>query len=163
MLDDETYEFHQTPFELALKLIEYLPIEREDTAIDPFRGTGAFYNALRKKTVHVDWCEIREGRDYKEMGDSYEWIVTNPPFEKNGSFWKFLWELAPKATKGIAFLGNDYCFSAISPKRLKMLEGLGLYLNKIILCNIKKWRGRYRFLVFTRDKNHGINYLEGSY
>lgn len=162
-MKDEIYYRDQTPPELALKLVEYLPIEPQDNAIDPFKGEGAFYNALEKKIHHVDWCEIEEGRDYKEMGDIYNWIVTNPPFGKNGSFWKLLWELAPKSTKGIAFLGNQYCFTSLTPKRLKLLEDKGLYLSKVIVCNVKKWFGKYYFMVFTRSEHRVMEYLLGSY
>lgn len=160
-MKDEIYYRDQTPPELALKLVEYLPIEPQDNAIDPFKGEGAFYNALEKKIHHVDWCEIEEGRDYKEMGDIYNWIVTNPPFGKNGSFWKILLELIQKCDKGLALLGNDYCLSSLSPKRLKILEGFGFHLNKMIRCNVKKWRGRYIFMVFTKQKNLGLDYIEG--
>lgn len=162
-MKDELYYRDQTPPELALKLIEYVPIEFNDNACEPFRGEGAFFNALRKKTYDVDWCEIEDGEDYREMGDKYDWIVTNPPFGKKGQFWNLLWELAHKVEKGIAFLGNQYCFTSLTPKRLKMLEGLGLYLTKVIICNVKKWYGKYYFIVFTKDKKSIIDYLEGYY
>lgn len=162
-MKDETYYFHQTPPELCLQLIEHVSIDRNDNACEPFRGEGAFFNAIRKKTVNVDWCEIEDGRDYKEMADNYDWIITNPPFEKNGSFWKLLWELAPKVNKGLALLGNQYCFTCLTPKRIKMLNDVGLYLNKVIVCNVKKWHGRYYFMIFTKQDSQAFGFIEGNF
>jgi len=162
-MKDDPYYLHQTPPELALKLVEYIPIDRTDTAWEPFKGEGAFYNALRQKTVHVEWSEIEEGRDYKDFSGNVDWIVTNPPFQASGSFSKLLLELAPRCNKGMALLGNDYCLSALTPKRIRLLASHGLYVSKIVSCNIKKWRGRYWFMIFTRDKSPDIDFLEGYY
>lgn len=160
-MKDEQYFLNQTPPELCLRLIEYVPIEFRDICWEPFSGEGAFYNAMRKKTQAVSWTEIEDGRDYKDALGKFDWIVTNPPFGKNGSFWKILLELIQRCNKGLAFLGNDYCLSCLTPKRLKLLEGFGFHLNKMIRCNVKKWRGRYIFMVFTKEKNLGLDYIEG--
>jgi hypothetical protein len=162
-MKDDAYYLHQTPTELALKLIEYVPIDPTDTAWEPFKGEGAFYDAFHEKTPHVYWTEIEEGRDYKDFSYNVDWIVTNPPFQTGGSFSKLLLELAPRCHKGMALLGNDYCLSALTPKRIRILASHGLYLSKIVSCNIKKWRGRYYMMVFTRLKSPDIDFLEGYY
>jgi hypothetical protein len=161
-MKDEIYYRDQTPPELCLRLIDFVPIERSDTAFEPFRGEGAFYNALRQKTVHVTWSEIEDGIDYRDISGQFQWIVTNPPFGKNGQFSKILMDLASRCTKGMAILGNQYCFTSLTPKRLKLLEGHGLLLTRVVVCNVKKWYGKYYFMIFTRDKG-SIDYLEGSY
>ncbi len=162
-MKDQEYYFHQTPPELCLDLIEFVPIQYGDTAYEPFRGEGAFYNALRKKTPHVEWSEIEEGRDYKDFSGNVDHIVTNPPFQEKGSFWKILNRLTDTSQKSISLLGNQYCFTSLTPKRLKLIENKGFYLTKIVICNIKKWYGKYFFMIFTRDKNEAFEYLEGSY
>ena len=163
MPKDDTYYLHQTPPELCLRLIEYMDIDREDTCYEPFKGEGAFYNALRKKSLRVDWCEIEEGLDYKDNCAIYSHIATNPPFQEKGSFWKILNRLTDQCEKSIGLLGNQYCFTSLTPKRLKLIENKGFYLTKIIICNIKKWYGKYFFMIFTRAKNPNIDYLEGSF
>ena len=40
----------------------------------------------------------------------------------------------------------------LTPKRIKMLNDKGWYLKKIITSSVKKWRGRYLFLIFTKEK-----------
>jgi len=161
-MKDDKYYLNQTPPELCLRLIEYLPIDREDTAYEPFRGEGAFYNAIRKKTLKVTWSEIEDGVDYKSINGNFDWIISNPPFNGTGSFSKLLLELADRVNKGIAFLGNQYCLTSLTPKRLRQMEDKGLHLTRVVICNIKKWYGKYYFLVFTRGDGI-IDYLEGSY
>lgn len=162
-MKDEQYFLNQSPPELCLDLIEYIPIEFGDTVWEPFAGEKAFYNAIRKKTQRVEWSEIEDGKDYKDISDQFDWIVTNPPFNGTGSFSKLLMELAPRCGKGIAFLGNQYCFTSLTPKRLKLLEDKGLCLSKIVVCNIKKWFGKYYLMVFTRTETPVMDYLLGSY
>jgi len=162
-MKDETYYFHQTPPELCLQLIEYMDISFGDICYEPFRGEGAFYNALRKKSQRVDWSEIEDGRDYKDNDMIYDHIVTNPPFQEKGSFWKILNRLTDQSQKSIGILGNQYCFTSLTPKRLKMIENKGFYLTKIVICNIKKWYGKYFYMIFTKEKNPNIDYIQGSF
>lgn len=162
-MKDQQYYFHQTPAELALKLVDFLPITMEDTAYEPMKGEGAFYNALRQKTKQVDWAEIEEGKDYLDNNNKYDYICTNPPFQERGSFWKILSKLIDQTNKCLAVLGNSWCMSAITPRRLKWLEGKGFYLTSIVICNVAKWKNRYYFMIFTRDKNESFKYLEGNY
>ena len=65
--------------------------------------------------------------------------------------------------KGMALLGNDYCLSTFTPKRLKEINEKGIYIQKIIVCSVKKWRGRYFFILFSRNPNENFKYIEGNY
>jgi len=167
-LKDEIYYFHQTPKNLAVDLIKNLPIEETDIVLEPFKGEGAFYDAFPK--CNKKYCEITEGLDYKDYKGDIDWVVSNPPFRlenKKGkrvnSFFPLLEYYSHKVNKGIAFLGNDYCFSTLTPLRMKKLNDVGLYLQGYTICNIKKWRGRYFFMVFTKKKNNNIKYLLKNY
>jgi len=54
-------EEEQTPRELAkdlMALIEYTPGDR---FYEPFRGEGAFFDAMPEPK---DWAEIKQGRDF---------------------------------------------------------------------------------------------------
>ena len=70
MSKDETYYFHQTPEDLCKELIKEVPFENNDKVLEPFKGEGAFYNNL-PTNIEKDWCEILEGRDYKDCLYSY--------------------------------------------------------------------------------------------
>jgi hypothetical protein len=66
-------------------------------------------------------------------------------------------------TKGIAFLGNDRCFASITPKRMTAYNKNGWYIQKIVICNVKKWRGRYFFILFEKKENNFVETILGSY
>lgn len=168
-MKDDIYYFHQTPNDLAKLLIERINLNEGDKVLEPFRGEGAFFNNLPSNVIK-DWCEIEEGRDYKDYVGEIDWCISNPPFRlesENGvrenAFYKIVKHFSTRVNKGIAFLGNDYCFSTLTPKRIKELESLGLYINKIIVCSVKKWRGRYFFIIFTKDNNGFYNYIDGNF
>ena len=169
MIKDEVYYFHQTPEALCKELIKEVQLEDGDKVLEPFKGEGAFYNNL-PDNVNKDWCEIVEGKDFNDYTESIDWVVTNPPFrlESNkgrvNSFFYLINYYAPRVNKGIAFLGNDSCFASLTPKRLRELnEKYNLYIHNIIVCNIKKWRGRYFFIIFKKGKSDFYKHLLGSY
>lgn len=167
-IKDDTYFFHQTPYELCKKLIEKVPLEKGDKVLEPFKGEGNFYDNL-PDYVEKDWCEIAEGRDYIDYNKEIDWCITNPPFrldngkKRENSFFKLLKYYTSKAKKGIAFLGNDFCFSTLTPKRLKELNEDGWYIHSITCCQIKKWRGRYFFIILKREPSTFYNYVEGNF
>jgi hypothetical protein len=167
MKNDE-YFFHQTPNELAKDLIKELDILNGDTLLEPFKGEGAFYNNFPIHNTKF-FTEIEENLDYKTFEDKVDWVISNPPFKLNegnqrtNAFWILLNHFLPIANKGIAFLGNDYCLSSLTPNRLSKLNKNGWYLNKIIVCSVKKWRGRYFFIVFNKTNNNFFNHLLKNY
>lgn len=164
----ETYYFHQTPEELCKELIKLVPLVEGDKVLEPFSGEGGFYNNL-PANVEKDWCEIEDGRDYKDYDKEIDWIITNPPFKlddgakKENAFYKLLKYYTGKANKGIAFLGNDYCFGTLTPKRLKELNASGWYIHNIVCCAVKKWRGRYFFMIFKKEPCDFYKYMEGNF
>jgi hypothetical protein len=167
-MKDETYFFHQTPEKLAKVLIQEVGIGYDESVLEPFKGEGAFYNHL-PEDCQKDWCEIEEGRDYRDHQTPVDWVISNPPFrletgtKRVNSFYFLLEHFSEKVNKGLAFLGNDSCFSTLTPKRIKGLESKGLYLHKIVVCSIKKWRGRYFFIIFKKQPANVFKYIEGSF
>ena len=163
-MKDDVYYFHQTPIELAVKLIESLPLVEGDKVLEPFRGEGAFYNSLPDFVVK-EYCEIQDGIDYKDHEGMVDWIITNPPFKIDGknAFFNTLEHFSSKVNKGIAFLGNEKCLNTLTPIRLKGFNNKGLWISNITVCNVKKWRGRYYFIVFTKTPSPFYKFIEGSF
>lgn len=155
-MDDATYALHQTPAACAAALVVHCAIEPGDVILEPFRGEGAFFNAFPATGAQHLWAEIREGREYQDVSGSYDWVITNPPFrldtdgKRVNSFWFLLDYYSQRARKGIAFLGNDRCFSVLTPKRVGLLASRGWGITKIVVSSIKKWRGRYFFIVLEK-------------
>jgi len=62
-------------------IASYLPrFKPTDTFLEPFRGGGAFYNAMTKHNLSADWCEIVEGKDFLQYKTEVNWIFSNPPW-----------------------------------------------------------------------------------
>jgi len=164
----EEYYFHQTPVELCKILIDQVPLIDGDRVIEPFKGEGNFYNHF-PDFVEKDWSEITQGKDYKDYDKEFDWVITNPPFKldssikRENSFFKLLKFYMTKAKKGIAFLGNDNCFSTLTPKRLKEMNNDGWFIHNIHCCSIKKWRGRYFFIIFKKEPSDFYKYIEGNH
>lgn len=169
MPKDETYYFHQTPEELAIKLINEVDLIEGDTVLEPFKGEGSFYYNLPNHVIKY-YTEIEEGLDYKDFKNNVDWVISNPPFrletgsKRINSFFYILEHYSTRVNKGIAFLGNDYCLSTLTPIRVKKLKENNLYLHRIIICNIKKWRGRYFFMIFKKNEpSNFFNCIDGNF
>ena len=159
MPKDETYYFHQTPETLCKELIKHIPyLTTSDLVFEPFSGEGNWLKAF-PTNQNVITTEIENGADYRtiNLGEkNVDWVITNPPFKIENdkcklvnSFYLLCDYFAGKTNKGFAFLANDYCLSTLTPKRMKDLyQNKGVYIYKIIVCSIKKWRGRYFFIIF---------------
>jgi len=162
------YYFYQTPIELCKELIKSVPLVEGDKVLEPFKGEGAFYDHL-PPFVEKDWCEITEGRDYKDYDKPFDWCISNPPFRLNedgkreNAFWKLIKYYTHKANKGIAFLGNDNCFSSLTPRRLKELNSSGWFIHSISCCAVKKWRGRYFWIILKKEPCKFYNYIDGNF
>lgn len=165
---NNTYEFHQTPRDCARDLLQYVPLVEGDIVAEPFRGEGAFYDNF-PDYVERKWAEIEKGVDYTILED-YDWVITNPPFRLENetgkhvnSFWFLLDYYSTRARKGIAFLGNDSCFSTLTPRRQALLRERGWYITRVVVCSIKKWRGRYFFFILQRTPTTFMEYLPTNY
>jgi hypothetical protein len=159
MPKDEAYYFHQTPELLCKELVKHIPdLTTSDIIFEPFAGEGAWIRAF-PDSQNVITAELQHGTDYKSIDletADIDWVVSNPPFRLEGedgtrtnAFYKLADYFAGKTNKGFAFLANDSCLSSLTPPRLKNLyETKGIYIYKIVVCSVKKWRGRYFFIIF---------------
>jgi len=157
----------QTPKELAKKLVEIIMYDYTlgDRFYEPFRGDGAFYNAMPEPK---DWAEINMGRDfftYLPFNGHCEYIITNPPFRINGknSFILSLERSFEIATKAIGLLINHTMMNSLTPIRLEKYKQNGWVITMLHIVNIKKWYGRYWFVVFKKDGNSIITWDLNNY
>lgn len=81
-----------TPRNIAKRIIDQLPIKPFDTVLDPFFGTGAFYDQYPQ--CHKFWCEIKDGKDFFDYTAPVNWIVSNPPYSKFTEVMKHSYEIA---------------------------------------------------------------------
>lgn len=83
-----------TPRHIAKRIIDNLPIGALDKVLDPFRGTGAFYDQFPETLCGKDWCEITDGRDFFDYTDKVQWIVSNPPYSQFTEVMQHSYEIA---------------------------------------------------------------------
>jgi hypothetical protein len=71
-----------TPRRISKLIIDYL--KPTGKILDPCRGDGSFFEQL---SGDVDFCEIREGKDFFLYSQMVDWIIGNPPYS---IFYEFL-------------------------------------------------------------------------
>lgn len=160
---------HYTPVELAKKLITRVQLEDGDTLLEPFKGNGAFYDNF-PAGHNKDWYEIDDGKDFFTCADMFDVIITNPPFRietdngRKNAFVPCLEKAFSVSRKKVCMLFNHKCFNSMTPKRLHKWRGMGWSVTDVHICNVKKWFGRYYFVVFEKGAPNGIiSYDETSY
>ena len=149
-----------TPRELAKSLISMIEYEAGDRFYEPFRGKGAFYDIMPEPK---DWAEIKLGRDffiYLPFDGNCEHIVTNPPFrvDGNNSFITILERSMNIANKTVAMLINHRMMNSLTPIRLEKYKKNGWVITNIHVVSVKKWFGRYWFVIFKKNSNSIITW-----
>jgi|DEB0MinimDraft_6_1074348.scaffolds.fasta_scaffold136675_2 hypothetical protein len=172
--DEAIYEFHQSPESLCKDIISNIEWKEGEIVLEPFAGTNGFYNNLPSKVIKYR-CEIRDNLDYKLFdydGIQPDCVISNPPFDlgknpqrkRKNDFYNILMFFAEKQyIRKIVFLGSSACYNSLTPKRMMSLNEQNLFLNKVTSCFIKKWRGIYYVMEFTRKPNTSFDYLLGVY
>jgi hypothetical protein len=167
-MKDATYMFHQTPQKLCKDLINMIDFTDIPNIYEPFAGEGNFYRAF-PDGIPKFRSEIEDGEDFKDFNideNQIHTIITNPPFQiagKNIFFNLITYFFSHKSVENVYFLCNDYCFGSLTPARKKVMEDEGIYITEVTTCAIKKWRGRYYFVHFSRKKNDTFKYLLENY
>ena len=79
------HDMVMTPPALAKIIVDHF--SPSGPMLDPCRGEGAFFDAMkRRKSGPVSWCEISEGVDFLASTKRVTWIITNPPWSKIRAF-----------------------------------------------------------------------------
>jgi len=149
---------HFTPETAVIDLLKLIPFESGDVALDPSAGVNKVW--FNNFPCQKEYCEIEEGTNFFEYAGKCDWIVGNPPFT---DFVRYLMHSPNIARKGFAYLIGHSRINQVTPRRLSILENQGFHLSKLHVLTIKKWFGRYYFLVFSRSKNEGIGYYTENY
>lgn len=121
--DDVVY----TPLPLARMIIEHFPISGR--VLDPARGCGAFYDQL-PDGCHKGWCEISQGRDFFNEQETWDWIITNPPFSLLDDFM----DKASSLAQNVVFLATLNQTTGLKTRNRIMKEA-GMYLREEVLVD----------------------------
>lgn len=83
-------DYVQTPEWCAQDMVRFFQLFHFEPILDPCRGENkVFWNILK-----CDWCEIKEGKDFFENNNYYEWIIGNPPYSIFYPWMKHSYEIA---------------------------------------------------------------------
>ena len=145
-----------TPEDISKDIILQLPINKNDTVLEPFKGEGSFYNQLPE--CKKLYCEKDENINFFDWQDKVDWIVSNPPFKilvdnkpTNGLI-PIIEHSMTITSKGFGYLVNNRLFNALTVRRLRLWKNKGFCISYIKVYEIKKWFGRYFFILFEKNK-----------
>jgi len=138
-----------TPIELSKNCIETIEINENDFLLDPFFGDGSFFNNFPQKN-NKDWCEIEKNKDFFNYNEKVDWIISNPPFSK---LTNILIKCSEICNKGFGLI---MLCTALTPKRINLLESKGFFIEKINLFTVKSWFGFPCFFVVFKKNGKSI-------
>lgn len=148
-----------TPESLVKDLLKLVSYSNKDFIIDAGSGERKVWFSNIKFTKKEE-LELKDGKNFLDYNKKVDWVIENPPFT---DFIKFIFKLAEICNKGFAFLTNHSRINQLTPRRLEKLKEKGFYITKIHVCSIKKWFGRYYFLVFTKNKSENFSWSNINY
>ena len=162
----QSIKFHHTPLEIAKDIIKQVNYSKDDLVLEPFKGDGAFYNQLIN--CNKDYCEIDDGKDFFNYTKKVDWIISNPPFKilinnelKNGLI-PIIDHSINITTKGFGYLVNNNLFNSLTVNRLNNWQDKGFVVSYIKVYEIKKWFGRWFFILFEKNKKSILDFNENN-
>jgi|TARA_R110002020_G_C15825827_1_gene733644 hypothetical protein len=145
-----------TPLNIASDIISKIDIKADDKVLDGFKGGGAFYDQL--PLCRKYYCETDEKIDFFDWDNRVDWVVSNPPFKilRDGQPINALILIINHciniSNKGFGLLINHTLWNALTVKRLHSWKSKNFNITYIKVYEIKKWFGRYYFVLFEKNK-----------
>ena len=134
-----------TPKLLAKMLIDYTPINKDDTIFESAYGTGNFYSQFPEQH------KIGYTTNFFNKYEKWDWIITNPPYSELDNWFKHTLELS---NKGFGLLIG---WNNLTARRIEMCNNEGFGLTKIIMFKVFKWFGMSCYCVFEKNKENIID------
>ena len=121
------HDLVMTPPDLAIAIVRHF--RPSGIVLDPCRGHGAFYNALKlcPTVTEANWCEVDEGRDFFDEHRKVDWVVTNAPWSKLRAFLNH----AMKISDNVVFLCTMTHF--VTRARIRDIAEAGFAMREALL------------------------------
>jgi hypothetical protein len=143
-----------TPIENVLDCLQFIEFEENDIVVDAGSGKEKVWFDNIKVKNKLEF-EIDEEKDFLKYNERVDWVIGNPPYK----LWlDFMFHSADICNKGFCFFINHIRLNQLTPKRLNDLKEKGFYLTTFRITNVKKWFGRYYYLVFTKKPSNIISF-----
>ena len=150
-----------TPEDISKDIISNLDIKKTDKVLEPFKGEGSFYNQLPE--CQKLYCEKDDNINFFDWNDKVNLIVSNPPFKilvddepKNGLI--PIIEHSITIADKFGYLVNHNLFNALTVRRLNLWNDKGFNITYIKVYEIKKWFGRWFFILFEKNKQSILHF-----
>jgi len=132
------------------RLVKYciglIDFDKDDFVLDAGSGLNKiWYNNI--PTNFRDEIEIMDNGDFLEYDTKVDWVVGNPPYKQ---CWEFFQKAFEISNKGVGFLISINMFNKFTPKRLEWITKKGFSMRKLAVVSVKRWYGRYYFIIFTK-------------
>lgn len=133
----ERTDVYITPDSLAHRHLSIFRGMRHMVVLDPFRGSGAYFNKFDQYFVDssYEWCEIEAGKDFFDYKGNPDVIVSNPPYSIVEPILEKCYSLNPKI---ISFL---LCAHNVTPHRIKRANDMGYFVEDYTICRVDRWYG----------------------
>jgi hypothetical protein len=127
-----------------INIIEDL-IEPNKIILDPFFGTGNYYNTLKQRFPNnqIEYTEIEMGMDFFEYDKPVEYIISNPPYSLIDKVLEKSCDLQPEV---ISYLIG---FMNITTKRIEYMNKRGYFIKSLHLTKVYKWFGMSSIITFS--------------
>ena len=150
---------HLTDENLVRYCLSLIDFNKTDCVLDAGSGLNKVW-FKNISTINKDEIEILDGKDFLKYNKHVDWVVGNPPY-------RYCWEFFEKAfsisNKGVGFLISINMFNKFTPKRMEEINKKGFYFKKLAIVSVKRWYGRYYFIIFTKEQNDIFVYSRESY
>ena len=138
-----------TPLDLVKIHLDYVKpyVNTGDKILDPFFGTGNYYNSYEKIFTDentFDYTEITMGKDFFEYYNPTDVIVSNPPYSMID---KVLIQSIATGAHTISYLIG---MNNLTCKRIELMNNHGYYLDKVYFTKVFKWFGMSAIVIFTK-------------
>lgn len=144
-----------TPPRLAKKAIDMVDAFEGEVWLDPFKGTGNYYNQFPVDEDFKDYCEITEGIDF--FDEEYDMdgtgvICSNPPYSCLDRVIAHSIKCKPRVINYLLGLGN------LTARRIEMFNKAGYGLTKLHMCKVWKWYGMSVIVQFELGGEQMMSY-----
>jgi len=140
-----------TPINLVKKHLEIVQpyIKEKDLILDPFYGSGNYYNLYKdyfKKDNSFEWSEIEKEKDFFKYNKEVNIIVSNPPYSCINEVLEHSIKLKPRVISYLIGINN------LTPKRLEIMNKNGYVLKDLYLSKVYKWFGMTAICTFVKEE-----------
>lgn len=147
------HDVFYTPLSLVkIHLEKFNDIPDGAVIYEPFFGSGAYYNEMKKKYPNCEilYTEIAMGLDFFSFDNKVDYIISNPPYSMINKVLEKSVQLKPKIISYLIGYAN------FTTKRIEYMNKNGYFVSDFHLTKVYKWFGTSSIITFSNMINKNI-------